>query len=133
MIGENYQDRQLRRLLQYKHGDAASSSLLGPDVVDFFKHSVTKRQAKFAKIAEVWNALVPTLLAEHCALDTFSRGSLTVLVDSASHLYDLKTLLLAGLQKQLLLACRSSGLSKVVLKPGRWYDGNDSERKLRFD
>ena len=61
------------------------------------------------------------------------RGSLTVLVDTASHLYELKQLLLAGLQQQLLLACKSAGLRKISLKPGRWYEGTNQERKLRFD
>ena len=55
-------------------------------------------------------------------------------MDSSSHLYELKQLLLAGLQQQLLLACKPAGLRKVMLKPGRWYDSaeNDS-RKLRFE
>jgi hypothetical protein len=40
---------------------------------------------------------VPELLNDHCALESFSRGTLVVIVDSSSHLYQLKTLLLAGL------------------------------------
>ncbi len=70
---------------------------------------------------------------EHCALDSFSKGVLTVLVDSSPHLYQLKQLLLAGLNQQLLLACKSAGLRKIVLKPGRWYQGDGQECKLRFE
>ena len=51
-----------------------------------------------------------------------SSGQLTVLVDSSPHLYELKQLLLAGLQKQLLVACKAAGLRKIHLKLGRWYD-----------
>jgi hypothetical protein len=57
---------------------------------------------------------------------------LTVIVDSSSHLYELKQLLLAGLQQQLLLACKSSGLRKIALRPGRWYESSEQDRKLRF-
>ena len=64
---------------------------------------------------------------------TLKSGTLTVVVDSASHLYELKQLLLAGLERQLLLACSASGLRKVVLRRGRWYEGDDpSDRKVRF-
>jgi len=109
-----------------------TAAALGPEMVSFFKQSVQKRHTKLSKIAECWSALVPETLNDHCALESFSRGSLTVVVDSSSHLYELKQLLLAGLQDQLLLACRSTGLRKIALKPGRWYDGDEGERKLRF-
>ena len=51
---------------------------------------------------------------------------LTVIVDSSAHLYELKQLLLAGLQQQLLLACKSTGLKKITLKPGRTDPGSDA-------
>lgn len=105
-------------------------------MVAFFKQSVEKRNAKFSKIANCWTQLVPETLGEHCALESFSRGTLTVLVDSASHLYELKQLLLAGLQQQFLLACVNTGLRKITLKSGRWYDQGDcevaGERRPRF-
>jgi len=127
-------DAELKRLNEFKRTDDTVAAPLGAEVLGFFKQSVAKRQTKFSKLADVWEALVPRLLAEHCALDSFSRGTLTVLVDSSAHLYDLKQLLLAGLEKQLLLACRSSGLRKIALKSGRWYEGTDSaERRPRFD
>ena len=108
---------------------------LGPELVGFFKQSVQKRQSKLGKIAEAWGVLVPEMLLDHCALDGFTRGTLTVVVDSASHLYELKQLLLSGLQQQLFLACSSTGLKKIALKRGKWYDENPDEpgRKLRFN
>jgi hypothetical protein len=49
-------------------------------------------------------------------------------------LYDLKQLLLAGLEKQILIACKSTGLRKISLKMGRWYDGPPTaDRKIQFD
>jgi len=125
-------DVEFARLHHVKRTVPMPAAALGPEMVSFFKQSVQRRHTKLSKIAECWSALVPETLNDHCALESFSRGSLTVVVDSSSHLYELKQLLLAGLQDQLLLACRAAGLRKIALKPGRWYDGSESDRKLRF-
>jgi hypothetical protein len=126
---------ELPRLARVKHSAPPPIDALGPDLIDFFKRSVQKRQTKLAKIAECWGRLVPELINEHCALEGFSpkTGTLTVVVDTASHLYELKQLLLAGLQQQLLIACGAAGLRKVSLRPGRWYEGDDPlDRKVSF-
>jgi len=130
----NPHNAELARLHQFKQSRPATHSPLGPEMVSFFKQSVEKRHTKLSKIAECWSALVPETLNDHCALESLSRGSLTVIVDSSSHLYELKQLLLAGLEQQLMLACKSAGLRKITLKPGRWYDdaGAEADRKLRF-
>ncbi|HZL37693.1 MAG TPA: DciA family protein [Tepidisphaeraceae bacterium] len=111
--------QQLARLQRVKQLPARVTALLGEEMIAYFKRSVEKRQTKLGKISECWAALVPETLCAHCALDSLHRGSLTVLVDSASHLYELKQLLLAGLQQQLLIACKSAGLRKITLRPGR--------------
>jgi hypothetical protein len=129
----NRSEADLRRLDRVKRNELPPGALLGPEMVSFFKKSVEKRQTKMGHIAAVWGAIVPEMFAEHCALESYVRGTLTVICDSSSHLYELKQLLLAGLQQQLLLACRSAGLRKVNLKHGRWYDADDAgDRKLRF-
>lgn len=125
----------LKRLAQVKQSPRKDPATpLGPDLVEFFKKNVQKRQTKFGNIADAWSRLVPEILDRHCALESFNRGSLTVLVDSSAHLYELKQLLLAGLEQQLLLACKSAGLRKIALKPGRWYDAPDDgpDRKITF-
>jgi hypothetical protein len=130
---ERSQEAELRRLSKVKHSTAPPAVPLGPAMIDFFQQSVQKRQTRFSQVAACWQTLVPQLLSEHCALESLSRGTLTVLVDSASHLYELKQLLLAGLQDQLLVACKFAGLKKIALRPGRWYEGQDQrERKPRF-
>jgi len=126
--------RELQRLAAVKHIHNPGPGRLGPAMIEFFKKSVQKRHTKLSKVAEVWGRLVPETLIEHSSLEGFSSGTLTVLVDTASHLYELKQLLLAGLQDQLLLACRASGLRKIILKRGQWYDGDaGADRKIRFD
>jgi hypothetical protein len=123
----------LSRLQTVKQRKVPEAVKLGPEMIQFFKQSVEKRQGHLGKIAECWGALVPEMLNDHCALEGLSRGTLTVLVDSSSHLYELKQLLLAGLQQQLLLACKGAGLRKISLRSGRWYSASDENRKLRFD
>jgi hypothetical protein len=131
---EDLEEARFRRMARVKQSAEPPVAALGAEMVAFFKRSVEKRQTKFARIADAWSQLVPETLAAHCALESFSRGSLTVLVDSASHLYELKQLLLAGLQQQLLLACANAGLRKINLRPGRWYEGDgEAGRKVRFD
>ncbi len=134
VFSQQRQDAELRRLQRVKQSQPKPFASLGRDAVDFFKHSVEKRQKKFGKIADSWCKLVPPMLQEHCALESLTRGTLAVLVDSSPHLYDLKQLLLAGLEQQLFLACKSAGLKKITLKPGRWYNGSEaSDRKITFD
>ncbi len=126
-------DAALRRLTKFKQVQHPSATPISEPLVAFFKHSVQKRQTRFADIARAWTVLVPETLNTHCALESFAKGSLTVLVDSSPHLYELKQLLLSGLQKQLMLACKATGLKKINLKPGRWYDGDSPETgKLQF-
>jgi hypothetical protein len=133
-ISRRVEDAELTRLHRVKQSAPRATPKLGEELITFFKQSVEKRQTKLGKIAGVWGQLVPEAMTDHCALESFHRGTLTVIVDSSSHLYELKQLLLAGLQQQLLLACKSSGLSKINLKHGKWYDASsDGERKLRFD
>jgi hypothetical protein len=126
------EDAELRRLSRVKQTTRAAEPNLGPVMVDFFKQSIAKRQTKFSKIGQCWATLVPDTFCEHTSLESFAQGTLTVLVDSASHLYELKQLLLAGLQQQLLLACKSAGLRKIQLKRGQWYDGDGAHKRIRF-
>ena len=125
-------EAELRRLSRVKQTTRLPEPNLGPEMVKFFKQSIEKRQTKFNKIGECWATLVPEIFCDHTSLESFSKGTLTVLVDSAPHLYELKQLLLAGLEQQLLIACKSAGLRKISLKRGRWYEGDGVERKIRF-
>lgn len=107
---------------------------LGGEMVSFFKQCVEKRHAKLGKIAEAWQANVEEGLCDHCALESLHRGTLTVVVDSSSHLYQLKQLLLSGVEKKLVAACKSAGLRKIALKQGRWYQGDRAaDRRITFD
>ena len=118
----------LARLDRAKRNDAPAGDALGEAVLALYHQQVEKRQTKLAKLADVWCRLVPAKLLDRCALEAFHRGRLTVTVDSAPHLFELKGLLLAGLETQLLAACRAAGLRKIVLKRGSWTDANGEAR-----
>src|SRR5262245_7983626 len=102
----------LQRLARHKRREPIPTEQLGPQLIGFFKNSVEKRHTRLGAIAEKWALLIPQTLQEHCALESFQSGTLKVIVDSSAHLYELKQLLLAGMNDQLLLACRSAGLRK---------------------
>ena len=123
---------ELRRLTKHKSVRHPIPDPLGPEMISFFKKSIAKRQTKLGKLASVWGQLVPESLAMHCALESFNKGSLTVIVDSSPHLFELKQMMLAGLQQQMLFACRAAGLRKITLKPGRWYDQEAADRRVKF-
>lgn len=130
---QRIEEAQLKRLARVKQVTHKPMPMIGPEMIQFFKQSVQKRQTKLSRVAECWGTLVPETLNRHCALDGLNRGTLCVLVDTASHLYELKQLLLSGLEQQIMLACQSAGLRKIALKPGRWYEGaEDRDRKVRF-
>ena len=128
----NSEESQLKRLHRVKQRDISAITELGPEMLGFFKHSIQKRQTKLSAIADCWSRVIPEHLLEHCALEGFHAGVLKVIVDSSPHLYELKQLLLAGLERQMTIACKSAGLRKISLKIGRWYDGDGQHRRIRF-
>jgi len=125
---------ELQRLQKVKQSGPKPPEKLTADLVSFFKQVVEKRQGKLGKIAEAWQSMIEEGLCDHCALESLHRGTLTVVVDSSAHLYQLKQVLLSGVQKKLLAQCKGAGLRKISLKPGRWYEGESPQtRKPKFD
>ena len=118
-----------KRMQRFKGAKHGVPPLVGGDMVAFFKQ-VQRRQPKMEAISRTWQQLVPGMFLEHTCLEGFGNGTLTVLVDSASHLYELRQLMLAGLEKQLSIACKAAGLRKVNLKRGQWYDGQTGAPKF---
>ena len=109
-------------MARFKRMPADPAHLIGGDILSEFKLRIEKRHKKFGKIADAWLQLVPPALQERAELITFSRGTLGVIVEGSSYLFMLKQALLAGLEQQLLLACRGQGLRKVTIKAGKLSD-----------
>ena len=115
-------DSTLRRLDAAKRREDLVGSAMGDEIAKLFHGQVEKRQSKTGQAAEAWANIVPEALQAHSCVESLVRGRLTVVVDSAPHLFQLRQLLLAGLEKQLLSACRAAGVRRIALKRGRWYD-----------
>ena len=111
----------LARLDRHKRRDTAVGTSLG-ETLAALHGQVARRQPKMEKLADAWCRFVPESMCARCSLESFVRGRLTVVVDSAPHLYELKQLLLAGLEREILRACKGAGLTRIALKRGRWYD-----------
>ncbi len=112
-------DRQLRTAWQNRQQVDATTHLSSP-VAMLMQHTLAKRVRQLGELARVWDEIVPDEFREHTALESFSRGTLTVLVDSAPHRYQLETLLRAGLLR-LLTQQFSGALNRVKLIPGQFY------------
>ena len=110
----------LHRLTTFKQSRKDPAALIGPELLHL-NDEVQKRNKKMGKVTDVWLQLVPEHFNDHCTLEAFNRGTLTVAVDSSAHLYELKQLLLSGIEKQLLLACKGAGLRKINLKLGQSF------------
>jgi len=111
-------DAQLQTVWQQRQfGDLAVP--LAQPLAIFMKHFLAARVRKLGRLAEIWDLLVPQEIREHTALEAFSRGVLTVIVDSASHRYQLRMLLDGGLKRDI--QARFPGpLNKIRLTPGRF-------------
>jgi hypothetical protein len=112
-------DAQLRTIWQQRQFRDSAAHLSQP-LSWFMKHTLAKRARQLGQLAEVWDELIPQPIRDHTALDKFHRGVLTVIVDSAAHRFQLQTLLMGGLLRELQRRF-SGALDKVRVVPGRFY------------
>ena len=112
-------DAQLRTVWQQRQIDDRIAHISQPLAI-LTKHVLAKRFHQLRDLAAIWDELIPQPITEHTALESFHRGTLTVVVDSAAHRYQLRMLLDGGLMREL--QGRFSGaLNKVRLVPGQFY------------
>jgi hypothetical protein len=106
------------------------SAPLKESVGRFMKKVVYPRQRKLSVIGEAWREALPAELVEHSCLEDLRGGRLTVLVDSAPHLYELRLLIQQGLVDQLREACPKGGVSEIILRRGTWYRIDTEGREI---
>jgi hypothetical protein len=87
----------------------------------FMKKVVYPRQKKLVSIGQAWRELLPEDLVAHSCLEDIRGGRLTVLVDSAAHLYELNLLIQQGLADQLRQNCTGVSIHEIILRRGVWY------------
>jgi len=115
----NMDDAQLRTIWQQRQVRDVSAHVSAPLNL-LMNHTLAKRVEQLGRLASLWDEIIPGPIAKRTALESLNRGLLTVVVDSASHRFQLQTLLAAGLEKEL--KTRYSGtLNKIRIKPGQFY------------
>ena len=111
-------DAQLRTVWQQRQFRPAGIHL-GQTVSLFVKHNLARRVRQLGKLAEIWDEVIPEDIRPHTALESFNRGVLTVLVDSAAHRFHLQTMLTGGLKREIQ-ARFPAALDRIKLKPGQF-------------
>lgn len=112
-------DRQLRTVWENRQPRHLGSPLAEP-LAMLMKHTLGKRFKQLGAVAEAWDECIPDDIREHTALESYHRGTLTVMVDSAAHRFQLEMLLRGGLQ-HVLAERVNAPLNKVRIVPGRFY------------
>ena len=109
-------DDQMRTVWQQRQ-DRRRIGSLGETVSRLMKKTLSKRVRQLGQIAEVWDDLIPPNLRDHTALDTFVRGTLTVMVDSASHRYQLQNQIRSGLKNSIQARCSATipGYDPIIM------------------
>ena len=80
-----------------------------------FKNEVEKPFKQIADLVEVWNRLVPAHIVDHTRLESMNRGTLRVIVESNSWLYELDKALRSGLQQQIISEFRGKAFRRIQL------------------
>ncbi len=112
-------EKQLQTAWQNRQAPETARPV-GEAVTLLMKHTLAKRVKQLGQIAAVWDEVIPADLAAHTALESFARGTLTVMVDSAPHRFQLDALLKSGVRQHLADRC-SGPLNRIKLVPGQFY------------
>jgi hypothetical protein len=121
-------ESQLRTIWQQRQFNDRVSPLSHPLGL-LMKQTLARKFKQLGQMSMLWDEAIPEDIAAHTALESFQRGVLTVMVDSAPHRFQLQTLLMNGVLKYM--QSRFSGaLNKVRLIPGQFasIDLNGSRR-----
>ena len=111
-------ESQLRTIWQQRQFNDRISPLSHPLGL-LMKRTLARKFKQLGQLSALWDEVIPDAIAAHTALESFQRGVLTVMVDSAPHRFQLQTLLMNGVLKYM--QSRFSGpLNKVRLIPGQF-------------
>lgn len=109
-------ESQLRHIWQNRQRFDRTAHL-GDALEYLMKRQLAKRVKQVGQLAEVWDACIPEFIRARAALVSYTRGVVTVAVDSAPHRYQLQQLLSGG----LLAAIRerfAGPINRIKVVPG---------------
>jgi hypothetical protein len=110
-------DRQLQNVWANRQPRNPVATLGGP-LSYLMKDRLAKRVRQIGQLAQAWDEVIPEYIREHTALVNYSRGTLTVAVDSAPHRFQLEMLLRAGLTDEIRRRFHAGPLDRVKLAAG---------------
>ena len=109
---------QLRSIRQRRsRAKSKGAQRLGEILIELMDGQVSPRQARFAAVAELWRELLPEELARHCKIAGISGGQLSVVVDSPSHMHELR-LCSVELLEELQQRCSRARIERIKIIAG---------------
>jgi hypothetical protein len=124
-------DAQLRTIWQQRRAGNRVTPL-AVTLGAFMKQHLGKRVKKLSELAILWDEVIPDNLRRHTALENFRQGVLTVMVDSASHRFELQTLLRGGVFRAIQERFRGA-LNRIRLVPGQFYSVDRETGRRRYE
>ena len=124
-------DEARLRTIWHQRQFRENSAHLSEPLTLLMKHTLGKKVRQLGKLSEIWDTTVPEEITSHTALESFSRGTLTVTVDTSAHRFQLRTLLNGGLMK-ILQQQFSGALNRIRLVPGQFYS-TDATGARRYE
>jgi predicted nucleic acid-binding Zn ribbon protein len=125
-------DAQLRTVWRQRQFDDRIAHISQP-LGMLTRHVLAKRVRQLSKLASAWDEVIPPSIRDHTALEGFNRGTLTVLVDSAPHRFQLQMLLDGGLLGELRRRFNGA-IDKVRLVSGQFYSVDlTGQTRYHFD
>jgi len=111
-------DRQDKYADRSATTDITNSPVRLSDVVrEVLQTQVSPRQARFGSVVESWQQLVPVEFACHCRLVELTAGTLKVMVDSPSYMYEMQ-LCRSALLSELQRECPRARIRKIAIAVG---------------
>ncbi|MBN2209915.1 MAG: DUF721 domain-containing protein [Sedimentisphaerales bacterium] len=114
---DEWNNARLRRVTKQRCG-RNSYQRLGETLGKFIHKSVLPQQERFSSLGAAWAELLPAELLDHTNFANLRRGKLTVQVDSAAHLFELKLILAEGLLDEIQGRCPHANLREIKLQLG---------------
>jgi len=120
MSKDDVSQQRLEQLRRWKNRPQRDLGL--GDLQKQFKREIEKPYKQVGAVVELWEQMLPPELLAHTRLEGLQRGILRVAVNGSSRLYELDRLLRQGLERQLIHARKGTGLRKVKLQLGQFFD-----------
>lgn len=124
-------DAKLQTIWQQRQNRYQAVPLAEPLGV-LMKHKLARRVKQMGNLGEIWDDVLPADYREHTALESFSRGTLTVMVDSASRRFHLQKLLAGGLQQDIQRRFKGS-LNRIRIVSGQFYNLDTETGQKRYE